>query len=202
MMETIEPREFSEAYNFPRQEDKREAFVTNLIQPFKLVLLMGLSSTGKSTFLSYCKPKSNWTLSVWNRDVVLDQLFPSGNRIEKFYNYVDKFEKKALPEILEQNYRQLIVEGWMRMESRRTRYLSYAPSQKTACVVFDGPPELIAQRCVESGEFPQDDFDLKEMIKEKHETIQWPTFEEGFNKIIYINTFEAEGHKYLQNRLI
>lgn len=204
MIKSIEYRDFSHALNLEDGEDKlNHKIAKHILSRHKFVLLMGFSETGKSTFMKYAKPRKNWNLSTWNRDNIMRPLFPDGNRIEKFYNYVDRFEDKALFEILQQPYRQLIVEGWNRMESRRRRYLGLAQQAgaEAACVVFDGPVERIIERCKESDKFGISGFELETFVKEKLESTKWPTFDEGWDKIYYLNTFGEEGAKYLSSIL-
>lgn len=206
MQQSIELRQFTDALNFPEDENKRSRFVETIISPFKFVLVMGLSGTGKSTFLSHYRGKKNWTHTLWNRDTIFDMMWNDGTRVDNFYGKIDKFEADILPELFVQPYHHVIVESWARMQSVRKRYMSYFPKGigQSAILVFDGPPELIIKRNLEKGndvKFNKSPEDLKLFLKLKHETTQWPTFQEGYDRIYYINTFGKAGEEYLLQRL-
>lgn len=202
-MEQIETRDFTHAFNMPVSDEKREAFVRSICVPYKLIMVSGFSGTGKSTFLRYLKPDKNMTLSLWSRDIVMDSLFPDRNRIDKFYNYLSGLENKIIPELLDQLYRQVAVEGWYRTKRERGRYVTWAQAAKakSAILVFDGPVDRIIQRCARSQRFMLKGRDLEFFIEQKMQTHVWPTHDEGFNDIIYINTFGKEGEEWLADRL-
>lgn len=202
-MESIEPREFSGAYSLPNKEKKRRLFIKNLLEDYKLVLLMGFSGTGKTTFLKSCTPpKPKWTQTKWNRDPIMNQLFPDGNRIDKFHNYIQTFEKNIIPKLLDRDYRQVVIENWGRFPKSRGHFYHLAEDYPTACFVFDGPDDRIIQRCKDGNKFDKSGKDLELWLQNKINAIEWPTFDEGWDDIIYINTFGQAGNEYLKERLV
>lgn len=202
-METIETRDYTSAYKLPNTMKQRRSFIRNLIDGYKFVLLMGFSGTGKTTFLESCEPpQPNWTQSKWNRDPIMDQLFPNGKRIEKFHNYAQQFEKNVIPKLLDQERRQVVVENWARFPKSRAHFYHLADTYPTALFVFDGPDERIIERCKKSGKFDKEGKDLEMWLQQKLDAITWPTFDEGWDDIVYISTFGEAGVEYFKERLV
>jgi predicted kinase len=203
-LETIEQRENTKAFNLADDPKKLEVQVKRLLQPYRFVLLMGLSGTGKSTFMDAYKGRKNWSLTKWKRDTIMDMLFTDGTRVEKYYNYLDQYEKKQFTELFHREHHQIVIEGWNRMRGRRTKYLSYMPSGsgRSAVFVFDGPTKAIINRNLVNDRLNLGQEEIPIFLKNKHSSTVWPTFDEGWNHIFYINTFGSRGEGYLRERLL
>lgn len=203
MDEFIPYRDFTNAFAVP--DDKLTRFVSALLSKYKLTVTVGISGTGKSTFLNHFESGPNWTHTIWERDKILEMLFSDGRRPDNFYGYLDRFEADILPPTLLIDYHRLIVSGWNRMPRSRARYLSYLPKGlgRTCCLVFDGPIDLIIERNLKHNldRFGRGKEDLALFLRQQYLNIQWPKFSEGFHDIFYINTFGAAGEKYLSEIL-
>lgn len=203
-LETIDQRENTKAFTLPDGPEAQKAMTRRLLSPYKFVMLMGLSGTGKSTFLESYEARPHWTLTKWNRDTIMDMLFTDGTRVEKYYNYLDQYEEKQFTELFHRENHQIVVEGWNRMASRRRKYLSYMPegSGRSAIFVFDGPIDRIIKRNQVSGRLNLGQDEVPLFLKDKHTSTKWPTFDEGWTHIFYINTFGSQGVEYLRERLL
>jgi adenylate kinase len=206
-MQPIETREHSRAFDLPSTPEKIPQFISSILQGYKLVLVMGISGTGKTSLLKNYKGLPSWTHTLWNRDTIFDMMWNDGTRDESFYKKIDKFEADIFPELVMKPYHQVIVETWARFPSSRSRYLSFCPKGlgRTQIIVMDGPLNLIVDRNIRAKnheKFNKSELDLKLFLQEKYRGIYWPTFKEGWNTITYINTFGEEGRKYLQARLV
>jgi predicted kinase len=203
-IETIDQRENTKAFTAPNNEEAQERMAQRLLAPYKFVMFMGLSGTGKSTFLEAYEPRPNWTLTKWNRDTIMDMIFTDGTRVDKYYNYLDQYEKKQFSELFHREHHQIVVEGWNRMPSRRKKYLSYMPKGggRSAIFVFDGPTDRIIKRNQVSGRLNLGQDEIPLFLKDKHASTVWPTFDEGWTHIFYINTFGCQGAEYLRERLL
>lgn len=200
----IEQRENTGAYTLPTKVEDRQIFINQLLQPFRFVMLMGLSCTGKSSFLDAYEGRDGWSLTRWNRDTILDMVFQDGVRVDKHYQYLNRFESDLFPDLFVRERHQVIVEGWNRLPSTRMRYLNMFPQPMGACaiLVFDGPISEIIHRNKVANKLNLSETELPIYLEEKHSTIVWPKFEEGWDGIYYINTFEGMGARYLQERLL
>lgn len=203
-IETFEQRENSKAFTLSDDLNTRRAQAEKLCAPFEFILLMGLSGTGKTSFLDACRPKPNWSMTKWQRDRIVDMFFTDERRVEKYYNYVDSFEADILPELHSRENHQVIVEGWNRMPGKRRRYLNYLPkgAGRSAVFVFDGPTDRIIRRNEVSGRLNLGKEELPIFLKDKHTSTVWPTFDEGWSHIIYINTFGGRGEEYMREHLL
>lgn len=200
--EEIETREFTRAFNLPRVASKIRKFANTICSQYKLVLLMGMSCTGKSLFMEAYTGRDSWGLTKWNRDNILDMVFMDGTRVDKHYNYVDRFEEKILKDVSSREQHQIMVEGWNRMPSRRRHYLSLVGEEyQSVCIVFDGPVEKIVNRNIEENRLNMSAEEIELFIKDKYSGTVWPTLKEGWNDIFYINSFGEEGNGYLQKKL-
>jgi hypothetical protein len=206
--ELIEPRDFTHAYSAPSLDDpRRESFIQNLLAPYKMIIAIGLSCTGKSTLINEYKGKPNHTLTRWNRDTVIGMLDSHGRRSGELYGSLDKFEDSVFPRLLEDNYHQAIIETWGRFPRSRARYSNYVVPMtgKVACLVFDGPIDLIIERNIAAKndeKYNRTPEDLEMYLRQAYDDFRWPKHNEGFDDIIYINTFEEAGEEYLKLRLI
>lgn len=184
-------------------KDVQKKFVNSLIEPFRYVLLIGLSCTGKSTFLSMCEPRPNWTITTWDRDHLWSMIFQDNRRVDKYYNYMDQFEEKLFTDLFHRDKHQIIVEGWMSTKGKRTRYLSHMPENlgRTAAFIFDGPTDDIIERVKEKQVLNMPDDEVGLFLKNKKEDFEWPSHDEDFHSIYYINTFGTKGAQYFQKIL-
>lgn len=199
----IEMRDATSAYNLPDDPKNQRILANNIIAPYRFVMLMGLSSCGKSTFLNAYTGRKGWSLTKWNRDNIFDMVFQDGTRVDKYYGYVTELESKLFPELYIRERHQIVVEGWNRKLQGRKRYLNYITKGmgRTAVIVFDGPIEKIVNRNLASGHVNLSGQELPIFLKDQHRGIQWPKFEEGWDSIYYINSFGAPGTTYLKDRL-
>lgn len=184
-------RECTDAVNL--EGTRGQTFFNHVVKDYKLVLLMGLPLTGKSYYMKNYEPHPGWDYSYWNKEPILTMLNRRGNIDPTFYNHINQLENSVFPKVLEQDFQQLIYEGYGRMLSFRRKLLSYQEGVKSCCLVFDGPKNLIVERGVLQGlsrsEF---DLDLEKMIM----SVQWPKFSEGWSSIYYCNSFGKDGLDY------
>lgn len=208
-------RDYNKKFNWPTKiprslrdtditlDEVQEKFVRKLIEPFRYVFLIGLSCTGKSTFLSKCTPRPNWTLTKWDRDNIWSMIFQDNRRVDKYYNYMDQFEEKLFSRLFDREKHQIVVEGWMSTKGKRTRYASFMPKNlgRIGVFVFDGPTEEIVERAKSKDvlDLPEDEVGL--FLKSKKEDFEWPSHDEGFHSIYYINTFGQTGARYFREVL-
>ena len=184
-------------------------YIRTVIEHFSLVLVMGYSCTGKTSTITealvdfYSRP-----VIYWNRQKILDMLFY--NRVienDSIHGVIGKAEM----EMIEYQYSRtprcrVVLDGWYRMESNRRmshKCLGISGiSQPSAVLVFDGPQHLIAQRIRNDPRYVHMiDAEIELDVRDKIKTTSWPTLNEGWDHIIYVNTFGEEGAQYLQNTL-
>jgi hypothetical protein len=204
MTETFEPREHSKAFNMPDTPAKVKSFASHILKHFRLVVVMGLSCTGKSTLVNAYGGRPGWTMTKWNRDQIWDMMFPDGRRVDKYYNKIDKFEKDLFPELLAREKHQIITEGWNRLPRSRTLYRQKMGDLvgRKAVVVFDGPIDAIIARNMAAQRLDMPDEEMRVFLKKQHEGIVWPSFDEGWDSILYVNTFGEKGTDYLTKYLV
>lgn len=205
-MKEIEQRDSTKGVNFPQKPEKIHELHKKIVWPYDFIMMMGLSCTGKSSFLNRnnYKTKKNWDATIWGRDIIFDSLFLSGRRPNKTYGKINKFERDVLPEKIERDYHQVIIEGWNRKQRGRNRYLNFIHNHDTVSkviLVFDGPIDSILRRTKLEDRFDKSEDQLEVFIKEQHKTTEWPTWDEGWDDIFYVNSFDETGAKYLRRRL-
>lgn len=208
--EELESREYDRKFNWPDEpigelslEETRAVFTRNLIQPFRYVFLIGLSCTGKSSFMEAYPGRRNWTVTKWDRDQIMDMIFDDGRRVDKYHQYCDALEKRLFKDLFERTKHQILIESWMSTKGTRTKYMNYMPSNigRVCAVVFDGPTDKIVERVKENGVIDKPEKEIGMFIEEKHKAFEWPEHDEGINKIFYINTFGAKGTQYFSEVL-
>ena len=201
--EPIPHYEYTKAITIPDDPKIRKTLVDKLLAPYKFSMLMGLSCCGKSTFLDSYTGRVNWSLTKWNRDNVFNMVFQDGTRVEKFYGYMNEFEGRLFPELFNRDTHQVVVEGWNLVPSGRTRYMNYFTKSlgRSAIFVFDGPVEEIVKRNQEAKRLYIPENEVEIFIRNKYNGTVWPTFDEGWDDIYYINTFGGRGTRYLQKKL-
>ena len=69
---------------------------------------------------------------------------------------------------------------------------------RTLCLVFDGPKELLLERM--SSKNPNA-FENAVTLEAQIAKTQWPKRTEGWNAIVYINTFGKPGAQHLEEYL-
>jgi len=203
--DSVDAVEATEGYSLPDPE-KIGKFLTQLLKPYKYILAIGISGTGKSSTLDHYKGRPNGSLTRWNRDLIWDMIDNSGAREDSMWGDLDNLERSIFPKILMKPESQLIVENWGRTRHGRKKYyeLMHKGLGNTLCLVFDGPIDLIIERNIQVGnhiKFGKSEDDLRMYLKDLYNGFKWPTFGEGWTSIIYLNTFGKDGEDYLSRRL-
>jgi hypothetical protein len=202
---SIEYVECTDAYNLP-DGDKVAPFLTRLLKPYKYILAVGISGTGKSSTLSHYEGQINRPLTRWNRSTIWEMIDIHGGRDDALWGDIDNFERAIFPKIFEKVDTQIIVENWGRTPQGRKKYLNLMPKGlgNTLCLVFDGPIDLIVKRTIEAGnhtKFGKSEEDIDLYLRQLYDGFKWPSFMEGWTSIIYLNTFGEEGEKYLARKV-
>lgn len=209
----VENRDYDSVFNWPSKsnvsgktdkqkreqvEKYRKIICNKLMGASRLVFFIGLSCTGKTTIMNFYNGRENWSVTKWDRDNIMDMLFDQ-RYVPKFYGDIKSFEDEVFPKLFERNQHQVLIEGWFRTKQERSRVLNYMPENlgRTCAIVLDGPPDRIAERCIKEGALDKPDSEVKNFIKTRHNNYQWPTYDEGFDMIYYLNTFGKIGEDYL-----
>ena len=179
--------------------DRLVSFIRSTLPSSKVFLFMGLPKTGKTTFMNaYEVVDSHRTIGRWDRRNIFDMV---GGYDEKFLKHIDGFELSLLNDFLVKEWSILCYEAIARRVTDRRRILKLANHYQATAIVFDGPPELISERlrkAILSGErwgITADEADS--WILDQWFSSVWPTFEEGWHSIYYVNTFGLAGKKWL-----
>lgn len=199
----IKPRECTKSFEVGSEIDSSVELSTALLKDYRYVVAVGLPCTGKSRFLNAYEPANN-TFTVWNREYIFDMLFVRGERDEKLNTHIARLETDLVPDLLLREKHQVFIDGYNRMPSGRSFYMNLDQGLgKTAALVFDGPEELIIERMCTTAKYytwkSRQELELE--IQHMKETTVWPTLSEGFDDIIYVNTFGMRGREYLKPRL-
>ncbi|MBF84818.1 MAG: hypothetical protein CL489_10195 [Acidobacteria bacterium] len=172
-------------------------YLNQLLSKYKFILAMGTHASGKTTLMSRYKGKPNGTLSYWRREPILKMLEFHGQPDPRFFNSIKKFEDDIIPELIDKTFNTVVVESWATVRSTRNHFLKFADNLKTCCLVFDGPTDLIVQRAIKDNKLGYGDREMQVFIEDQQYKTIWPTFEEGWNDIYYVNTFGKAGQDYL-----
>lgn len=174
-----------------------------------IVLAMGYSCVGKTSTLSAAiETYETRPVIFWSRESILKMIYANRPVLhDSIHGVIQKAEK----EIISYQYSRvtgsrLVLDGWYRMPSGRRAAHSYLGKYNTGvpttCLVFDAPTHLICERMRMDPRYDHMiDAEIELEVKEKLSTTVWPSKKEGWNQIIYINTFGQEGIEYLQNTL-
>jgi len=93
-----------------------------------------------------------------------------------------------------------MMEGYFRMRSNRRKALSYNESCGPSCIlVFDGPIRKIEERGMEGYENMLS-AEWEDYLEHMRNTFDWPKFSEGWDDIIYVNTFGEDGIKWFSTQ--
>ncbi len=207
MFNSMEPRPCDAAIDVTNYNDIEQ--LHGIFNTFHMVLAMGYSCTGKtSTLNAAIDGFDSRPVIFWNREPILKMLYANRTVI---HDSIHGVIEKAESDIINYQYARttgsrLVLDGWYRMPSRRRaahNYLGqYNAAIPTACLVFDAPQHLICERMrIDPRYDHMIDAEIELDVAEKISTTQWPTHKEGWNKIIYVNTFGNEGIRYLQTTL-
>lgn len=195
-------RPCSDLFNFPKDSRRQNQFLRTLLGNSQYICICGVSGVGK-TYLTQHYSRSSGTLSKWRRDVIFKMLWHEGQYDPKFNNYIKEFEAKAFQKIMESSTHQLIYETWGRTKTSRNSFFTKNQMDlfDSICIVLDGPVDKIFERN-EGKKLPfLLEEERKEFLEVQQKNFLWPSFEEGWKKIYYINTFGKEGESYLKERL-
>jgi hypothetical protein len=204
--DSVDIVESTEAYNLPKDKQHAGIFLTRLLKPYKYVLAIGISGTGKSSTLDMYKGQFDKPLTRWNRDVLWDMIDPTGGRDDDLWGDIDNFERAVFPKIFRKHDSQVVIENWGRTSQGRKKYLNLMERGlgNTLCLVFDGPIDLIVQRNIASKnheKFGKSEDDLELYLRQLYQDFKWPRFREGWTSIIYLNTFGEEGASYMSRKV-
>lgn len=188
----------------PKLGDKYfEGLASQLLQSYKLIVLVGLPCTGKTTLVNAAEVEG--CLTHWNRQTIFEMLFRGGERDEKYNTDIAEFEGELIPKLIMREHHTVVIDGYNRMPTARRRQLGFVPSGlgRTAAICFDGPPqEIVARMLTDERYSHMSGFEIEEWVKQMHQTTVWPTYDEGFNDIWYVNTFGESGLKMLQQLVV
>jgi len=179
-----------------------ESFYFNILHNYKLILLCGLPSTGKTQFIQNYIARPNQTFTKWNRENIMSMIFNDGKRIEKMNKSIEVLESDILTEVLSQDFHQVLVDGWYLIPYHRKKILSYMSGGSSLCLVFDGDINDIVSRALSEGKLKIPKEEVEMFISNKADSTTWPSFSEGWNEIIYFCSFDSEeSKKYMKNTL-
>ena len=203
-MKTTSRREFTNVVGLPDDQFDRPMLLRSLFADHKYIIMVGLPCTGKSFVIQdYDHPDKH--ITKWSRQPIFDMLFSNGERDEKFNSNVAKFEGEVIPALIERQYHQVIVDGWNRTKGGRAQLIGLMPQNRGSilCVVCDGPQKTIVKRMMQDPRYAlRTQADIEDWVKHLYESTQWPSFKEGFDQIVYLNTFGTEGVDYLKRHVI
>lgn len=176
-------------------------YLSQLLWKYKFILAVGAHCTGKTQLLGEFIEEPNWTNTKWSRQPILEMLFSDGVVDPKFFSHIAAFEQSFMPDLTNRTLHRIIVESWGTAPSTRRKWLDLVGNAKTCCLVFDGPTDMIASRALSQNRLNLDKVEMKHFIEEQKLKTTWPTFEEGWNDIIYVNTFGERGIEYLTGKV-
>jgi hypothetical protein len=193
---SVEYRECSDAINF---EPQHESTIAKNIAKFDFVSLVGPHFAGKTNFAERIR---RWNLSTfWNRQSINFMVGRGlGDIPERVHGALNKQEELIFKEIWHAVPDQkIMIEQVGGTRGRRKNY--GAIYGKSSCLlVFDAPFLVRYKRYLEVKEGWWTQFssmDVELQLSKSAERFVWPKFEEGWDKIYYINTCGDEGVEYL-----
>lgn len=201
----LEPfRDGTRAFNAPALPSTLyQPFINQLLGQYKLIVMVGLPCTGKTTMTELYESSNN-SVTKWSRQPIMDMIFSGGEYDEKFHSYIESFETDMIPAIMRIDSHQVIIDGYNRMPSARKKLVSYsqtiATRGKVCAVCFDGPEQSILNRMMFDPRYnmTMDQNEMMQMIERMKTTTVWPKFSEGFDDIYWINTFGEAGKIQMQ----
>lgn len=204
MMDMIQPVEATGKFDITGVDPNAiKASIQQLLDRYKLVLVCGPPTGGKSTFLEkYYEPIND--AMIWNRENVFNMISQKGWRYEKINGWLKPFEDQLFQEIYERSEHQMIFDGWYL--TKRSRYVVHEFIKKpitSVCLVFDGPTQEMLDRFMVQDKYSHmSDTEKRFFLEGKINTFVKPTFNDGWTDIFYFNTFGQEGVKYLKQRVV
>ena len=157
----------------------------------KLILLIGLPAVGKSTWVNKFL-KHNTDTIVCGLDLFLEQEYPQfSTYVEKFNhhqklgdigfdNYI-KYMDSCKKEALKKGY-NLIIDQTNLNKKARARHLSLPAKEKIAVFWRNTPKDW--KKRLERRSRKEGKFIPKEVLKSMANSLEEPSFKEGFDKII------------------
>lgn len=124
-------------------------------------------------------------------------------RDERYNAAIARLESELLPSLCQREHHQVIVDGYNRTRRGRAHYLSCFPKGlgRSAIIVMDGPVESIARRYIGQTKYSAHPDEAVSHLAEMQQATVWPTMSEGWDDIIYLNSFGEEGYRHI-NRYV
>ena len=195
-------RECTDVFDFTDLTQEAMAWkINNMFGDFKILLVMGLAKSGKSTLMAAIEPIDEMrTVAKWSRAPIMQML---GKYEPKYNHQIQKMEDELFPDFIRKDWSVLCIESFGRRVSERKRIIKLASSYPCAVVVLDGQPVDLAHRLKVAIRLGDESWGMIEeeadqWMKDQWLSTVWPTFEEGWKSIFYVNTFGKEGNEWLR----
>lgn len=195
-------RECTRVFDFTDLTPEQMAWqINNGFGEYKILLIMGLAKSGKSTLMGAIQPMDLMrVVGKWSRTPIMNML---GKYEPKYNNPIQRLEDELFKDFIRRDWSVLCIESFGRRISDRKRIINLASAYPCAVVVLDGQPTWLAQRlkvCINSGDNAWDmlDTEVDTWMRDQFFSTTWPTFDEGWKSIFYVNTFGEEGNAWLK----
>lgn len=202
-MKQIQTIEYTKRYVWPDNEYDQQSMIREIIGPHRLIMLMGLPCTGKTTVMNaFYDP--DITATRWNRQSIFEMILWDGLRDEKYNASIERMEADIFPSLYEREGHKILLDGYYRVQSVRRRTLGLFPDKRVnpLCIVLDGPDEAIIRRMCNDERYAwRGEHDIREWVTHMRESMVYPSFSEGFLEIVYLTTFGEQGINHLKSLL-
>jgi len=195
-------RECTSTFDFTDLSSEQMAWAANnWFGEYKILLIMGLAKSGKTTLMSAIEPiDAMRIMGKWSRSTVINML---GKYEPKYNGPMQRLEDELFADFIRKDWSVLCIESFGRKLSDRKRILKIASAFPCAVVVLDGQPTWLANRLktsINAGDnsWGMLDSEVSLWMRDQWFSTSWPTFEEGWKSIFYVNTFGEAGNDWLR----
>lgn len=190
-------------YNY--QKDILHKIITKEIGAglkFDTVLIAGPAMTGKSTMLAELKHRiGDRPIVKWDVGMMLEHIFGRKMVDERLLGRLKRIENEVVLASREMYHDTLLVKAIYGLNST-LRSRETVDRGTTLMIVTIGPPEGIYERLVAYEPYATYHTESEARVASSMaETFALPKRNEGFAKIIYINTFGQDGVEWLSKRI-
>lgn len=196
----VEYRECSDALTFDKFDKQRSAVISKLVLKFDFISLIGPHFTGKTTFADRLR-QHDPCFMFWDRQKISGMVASGlGNIPERIHGALNKQEEFIFKEMWKElPDHKIMIEQLGGTKGRRKNY--GAMHGKSSCLlVFDVPYTEQLKRYWNTNDIwwqRFSSFDAELYLSKQSERFVWPKFDEGWDKIYYINTCGDDGVEYL-----
>jgi len=177
--------------NFTRPKERAIRAVANVLSTYDLVCCAGLPYTGKTTAMTLISSLDNNPIR-WSREAIMRQLF-TGDFDLTYLGIINKAEQDLFKKAIKDGRKKFYYEGWLTTRRARRRVLNMFGGKKTCLLLFDAPVKPLVNRIVDEEAYGWVAYEALNRIARTRSQFEWPTKTEGWDTVVYVNTFGQPG---------